>query len=120
FRSNSRYDDRPMEVPERVLRAFRQASARTNGATLDGLADLAAALTDPQTRGMQDYWGWYLEGSGLEGAMTGARVYDNRHHLRFWARLLPVLRQAALAGQVVPVEKMGTLQRDAFVTALTA
>jgi hypothetical protein len=117
---NSRfYEDRPAEVPERVLRPWRERVAKAGAPTLDDLAELAAALQDRQCRSMQDYWSWYLE-NGIPSPQGPGGFYGSRHHLRLWARLNLLQKRSALSGAIIPVEKMNPLQRQAFVIALTA
>lgn len=119
LRSNVYFHDRPAEVPRRLLRPWQERVARGGAPGLDDLALLAAALTDPQARGMSEYWGWYLEGAELPAPSGPGGFYGARHHLRFWATLQPVQRQAARTG-ILPTERMAGLQRQAFVAALTA
>jgi hypothetical protein len=120
FRSRSYPQDRLAEVPERILRPWSQRVARAGVPSLDDMAELAAALNDSQCRGLQQYWGWYLTKpeipapSGIEG------FAGNRYHLRFWATLSPGQRREALAGTVLPFDRMNGLQRQAFQSALLA
>lgn len=63
LRLRNRYShrDRPAEVPARIIRPWRERVSRSGGLGLDHLADLAAALPDPRTRSMQQFWGWYVD-----------------------------------------------------------
>jgi hypothetical protein len=124
--ATARESQRPDELGgRRVLDIGQPARPEVPGlppraVTLDDLADLAAALTDPQVCGIGNYWGWYLEDSGIAppGRDNPSDVYDLRHHLRFWASLTPLQKRAAAAGAVIPLESMNPLQRRAFLRAL--
>src|SRR5207244_1138529 len=94
--------------------------AQAGALALDDLAELAAALDDSQCRGMQEFWGWYLEGTGIPPLSGLSGFADNRHHLRLWAALSPAERREVLGGAVVPVAQMTGLQRQAFQIALAA
>jgi hypothetical protein len=120
FRSRSYPQDRLAEVPERILRPWSQRVARTGTASLDDMAELAAALNDSQCRGLQEYWGWYLAKPEIPAPSGLGGFANNRYHLRFWAILNPTQRREALAGGILPVERMNGLQRQAFQTALLA
>ena len=72
---------------------------------------LAAALNDDQCSGMQEFWGWYLEKSGIPMPPGPADFADNRQHLRLWAALSPAQKRAALAGAILPVAQMNGLQQ---------
>jgi hypothetical protein len=120
FRSRFYYQDRYAEVPDRILRPWIQRAARAGAPSLDDLAELAAALNDDQCSGMQEFWGWYLEKSGIPMPPGPADFADNRRHLRFWAALGPVQKRAVLAGAVLPVAQMNGLQQRAFQAALVA
>ena len=111
-------EDRVQEVPERVLQPWKSRVSHAGTLTLDDLGDLAAALTDDQAFGMQNYWAWYVEGTSIP-AMDGLDgFYGNRNHLRLWASLTRPQRAAAQAGQVVPVSGMSNIQRSAFLRGL--
>lgn len=119
LQSRSYYRDRAGEVPKRVIRPWQERAARPGGSPLDDFADLAAVLSDLQTLGMSEYWGWYLE----EPSVTppGGDAFDfhrQRRHLRFWASLNPAQRKEALSGATIPAERMSEAQRRAFLTAL--
>jgi hypothetical protein len=120
FRSRTYAQDRFAEVPDRILRPWIQRVARRGAPALDDLAELAAALNDDQCSGMQEFWGWYLEKSGIPMPPGPADFADNRQHLRLWAALSPVQKRAALAGAILPVAQMNGLQQRAFQLALTS
>jgi hypothetical protein len=120
LRSGLYYEDRPSEVPERILRPWRGRVAQKGAPHLDDLAELAAALEDSRLRGMQDFWGWYLEGTGIEAPRGAAGLYGTRYHLRYWASLSRPQRQAVLAGNALPVAQMTGQQRQAFLLALAS
>ena len=65
------------------------------------MAQLAAAVSDPEVRSLDDFWGWYLEGTGI--LPLHGLLYPERQHLRFWVTLAPEQRQAALAGEALRV-----------------
>lgn len=116
--------DRPEEVPDRVLKPWRQRAERLpawQGApAVDCLAALATALSDVQARGMESHWGWYLEECGISsphGEDSGG-FYDQREHLRFWASLSPAQKQSLLAGGALPVREIDAAQRSRFAAAL--
>jgi hypothetical protein len=120
LRSRSYYRDRAMEVPERVIRPWQERAARPGASPLDDYADLAAALSDLQTLGMSECWGWYLEEPWV--APPGGDAFGfhrQRRHLRFWASLNPAQRKEALSGATIPAAGMSEAQRRAFLTALT-
>jgi beta-lactamase regulating signal transducer with metallopeptidase domain len=121
LRSRPYYRDRVEEVPERILRPWRRQVTANRAATLDHLAWLAAALTDPQAHGVHQYWGWYFEDTPALPPNRGAGGFNgSRQHLRFWAGLGPAQRRAALAGRILPAAQMTSAQRQAFLTALMA
>lgn len=117
LRSAVFYQDRPEEVPERLLRNWRRQLAQSGSFTLDDLGGVAAALADPQVWSLETYWYPYLE--TVENAVPEPpqALYQNRFHLRFWATLTPVQRSTART-EVIPVRQMSVLQRNAFVAAL--
>jgi hypothetical protein len=119
LRSRYAHWDRPMEVPERIVRPWVERAARPGAFPLDHDAELAAALTDLQTLGMSIHWGWYLDDTWIAPPAGGYWFYGKRRHLRFWAALDRPRRDAALAGVVVPVAGMSDAQRRAFIAALT-
>jgi hypothetical protein len=121
LRSRYYYRDRPEEVPERTARPWRERVGRA-GVTLDNLSELAAALTDPQCRSMQEFWGWYVQDPYVlpPGGDSGNGIYACRHDLRFWASLTPRQRQAALSGESLPAQRLGGLQRLALAVPLLA
>jgi hypothetical protein len=112
------YRDRPAEVPDRI--PWRKQATAEGGPILDRLASLAAALDEPQARGLHDFWGWYLEGTPFASGEWADKFYRSRYHLRFWASLTPQERQAAIALSTIPVERMSVPQRQVFLQALTA
>ncbi len=120
LRNRVYFRDRPMEVPARLLRPWRARVEKQGMAVLDDLAALAATLNDARCRGMQDHWGWYLEGAGPAAEQGHSGLYWNRQHFRLWAALAAVQRREALNGGVVAVERMSPAQRQTFVAALAA
>jgi len=110
LRSRHYYRDRPAEVPERIVRPWRARVEVKRAPSLDDLAELAGALTNPQARSMQDYWGWYFRGAGIAPPDW---FYGNRHHLRFWNGLTPAQREAARR-EIVPVSALSPVQRQAW------
>ena len=120
LRSRTYFSDRPGEVPERILGPWRKTAGTQPVPTLDALAQLAGALNEDQCRGMQDYWGWYLENTGILAPTRGGGVYDLRHHLRLWNSLAPAQKQTLRGGGVLAVRSMTGPQRQAFLIALAA
>jgi beta-lactamase regulating signal transducer with metallopeptidase domain len=122
FRSRVYYRDRPMEVPDRVLRPWRERVSHSGTPTLDDLGELAAGLTDAQCLGMQRYWGWYVSNdrNWITKPHPPGEFYGNRNHFRFWATLVSTQKRAALAGAILPVSEMSGRQRLGFAAALTA
>lgn len=112
LRSRTDYFDLPAEVPERILRPWVQKLTRRGQPRLEELEDLepvaalAAALTDEQCRGLDEFWEWYVEGSGLEKRGLGSYIDENRTDLRLWASLTPAHRQALREGIPLPVGRM--------------
>jgi hypothetical protein len=119
LRSRAHHWDRVLEVPERVLRPWRERALRPEARPLDATAELAAALNDRQTLGMSMHWGWYLPEPKLAPPLGAYGFHQQRRHLRFWAALGPVQREQALSGARTPTAGMNNAQRAAFVTALT-
>jgi beta-lactamase regulating signal transducer with metallopeptidase domain len=113
FLRNARYyRDRSEEVPERVLAPWRQIVRRQGNATLDDLAALAAAVTEPQARGLHQFWGWYFEGLPTLPPVRGSGgFYGSAPHLRFWASLSPLQRRRALMGDAVLGSQLTLTQR---------
>jgi hypothetical protein len=119
LRDRCYYRDRVEEVPEAILRPWRERVRRNHGASLDDLAALAAAVNDAQARGLHQYWGWCLADTpGVPASMGPGRFLGCLPHLRFWAGLSPGQRRAALRGGYLPVSRLGLPQRQAFVAAL--
>ncbi len=115
FRNRRYYRDRSAEVPERVLKPFREEVLREKALSLDALASLAAGLSDAQVRGMWHYWGWYLEKTGI---LPTEYLFPHRQHLRFWASLAPMQKAQLRAGASLPAAQMTVPQRDLWMTAL--
>jgi hypothetical protein len=113
LRNRHHYNDRPAEVPERVLAPVREA-VLARGFGLDDLARFAAVLTDAQCRGLDDYWGWYFEGTG----MSAGPFYPARRHLRFWNTLNPAQRQHVLRDEQIVVRQLDVNQRQALLAVL--
>ncbi len=125
LRSRIRFHDRRYAVPARVVRPWleRVTHSPVGEATLDDLAGLATSLSDLQVRGMDDYWGWYLDGPRGAPQPPGRGFngfYSLRQHLRFWSALAPAQRRAALAGEFLPAERLTPAQQRAFAAALNA
>jgi len=114
LRNRQYYRDRTSRVPETVLRPWRDRVRQRGQVTLDDLADLAVRLTDRQLAELEDYWGWYLEGSGIR---TPGWLYAYRQHLRFWATLTPAQRTLARS-EVLPLDRLTPFQRQAWGTGL--
>jgi hypothetical protein len=118
LRSTTRAYDRAAEVPERVLQPFRKRLAAQPTPTLDDYAGLATVLTDSQCRGLTDFWGYYLEGTGLAPLWTSGGLYEARHQLRFWASLTAPQRRQAV--EMLPSDAMNPAQRHLLALALSA
>lgn len=117
LRSRRYYAERPAEVPQRVINAFRDRVQAANQLSLDELSALAAAIDDPQARSMFRYWGWYLRDTGI---LPTDYFYPHREHLRFWASLTPAQRKLAQSGQVLAVNQMTPLQQRLWAAAFTS
>jgi hypothetical protein len=117
--SRSREYDRAAEVPERVLQPFRKRALSVPVLGLDDFAGLATTLTDSQCRGLNDFWGYYLEGTGVAPLWTSGGLYDARHGLRLWASLSRAQRRHALA-EILTTEDMNPAQRRACALAISA
>lgn len=115
LRNRRFYRDRSAEVPERVLKPFRQEVLREKTLTLDALANLAAGLSDAQVRSMWHYWGWYLENTGI---LPTEYFFPHRQHLRFWASLAPMQKAHLRGGEPLPAAEMTAVQRGLWMTAL--
>jgi beta-lactamase regulating signal transducer with metallopeptidase domain len=113
FLRNARfYRDRSEEAPERVLAPWRQTVRRQGNATLDDLAALAVSLTEPQVRGVHQFWGWHFEGLPTLPPVRGSGgFYGSYPHLRLWAALSPLQRRRALAGDPVLGSQLSLPQR---------
>lgn len=124
LRNRRWYRDRPEEVPERVLRPWREQVRQMRWQGLEALhhlSRLAAALPDPQARGLDRGWGWYLEGTGIpipSSDQSWGGFHRFRQPLRLWSLLAPAQREAALAGAALPVPGMTPAQRRAFLAAM--
>jgi hypothetical protein len=110
------YRDRPAEVPDRIIKPFRETVLRAGSLGIDELAGFTAALSDTQVRSMHRYWGWYLE---TERILPTASLFQHRQDLRFWAGLSRAQRSALRAGQSLPVMQMLPAQRELWAAALT-
>ncbi|MFN3650747.1 MAG: hypothetical protein ACK47B_14320 [Armatimonadota bacterium] len=117
LRSSTWFYDRPMEVPARILTPWWERVLAAGAVRLDDLAQFAAALTDAQASGLDTLWTWYLEGTGIEQPTRPWGFFDGRHHLRFWASLLPQQRQVVLNGGILPVQQLSPLQAGGFTAA---
>lgn len=119
LRSRTRAYDRAAEVPERVLQPFRKHALSVPALGLDDFAALATTLTDSQCRGLGDFWGYYMEGTGVAPLWTSGGLYDARHGLRLWASLSPAQRRHALA-EILTTDEMNAAQRRACALAISA
>lgn len=119
LRSRSRAYDRAAEVPERLLQPFRRRALALPAPTLEDYAALAASLTDSQCRGLEDFWGYYLEGTGIPPLWTSGGLFEARFGLRLWASLSPGQRRQALA-EILTTDRMTEPQRHACALALSA
>jgi hypothetical protein len=118
LQSTTRAYDRAAEVPERVLQPFRKRMSARPEPVLDDYAALSVALTDAQCRGLTDFWGYYLEGTGLSPLWTSGGLFEARHQLRLWASLTAAQRQRAL--EMLTIDDMTPLQSKALALALSA
>ena len=116
--STTRTYDRAAEAPERVLRPFRKRMAAQPAPTLDDYAGLTTALTDSQCRGLTDFWGYYLEGTGVAPLWTSGGIYEARHQLRLWASLSGVQRRQAV--EMLSSDAMTPPQRRQLALAISA
>lgn len=119
LRSRSYYNDRPAEVPQRILKPWRARVGRKPSPTLDDLGDLAVPLTDAQARGLNDYWGWYFASSAIPSPSFSGGFFRNRHDLRFWGSLSRRQKQWVLAGNPLSADAMDLRQRLLYLMALT-
>jgi hypothetical protein len=119
LRSRARAYDRAAEVPERVLQPFRKHALSVPALELNDFAGLATTLTDSQCRGLDDFWGYYLEGTGVAPLWTSGGLYDARHGLRLWASLSPAQRRHALA-EILTTDDMNAAQRRFCALAISA
>jgi hypothetical protein len=118
FRSATYYQDRPKEVPHRLLALWSAARRQQLGAggggglTLDQLAEMAQ-LSDAQlegeamAEGAMEIWGlkeWRLLRSG-----------QLREHARFLGEFTPAQRQEMLSAAGLPFTKMSLSQQQGFL-----
>ncbi len=105
------------EVPERILRPVRAAVDRTGGLSLDGAANLAGAVSDPQAVSLSECWGWYLQRPHCPppGGQSGFEVA--RPHLLLWAALSAPQRAALTTGGGLSARTMPPRLRSKFDTA---
>ncbi len=119
LRDRSFHNDRPAEVPERILRPWRERVRVKTAPTLDDLGDLAVRLTEPQARGVHDYWGWYLGSTSIPSPSFSGGFFRLRHDLRFWGSLDRRQKTWVLAGNRLLAGNMAFHQRLHFLRALT-
>src|SRR5262249_3560276 len=112
FRTVGYFNDRPKEIPNRLLTRWA-ASRRKHGAlTLDDLIEISQ-LTDAQrdservAEGARLCFGLKEWGLGCNPAL--------RPHWEFLADLSPKLRQAALSDQGLLFDRMPLVQQQRFV-----
>jgi hypothetical protein len=122
FWRNARYyRDRPEEAPDRILAPWRQSVRRQGNATLNDLSALAASVTEPQARGLHQFWGWYFEGLPTLPPVRGSGGFHGSYpHLRLWAVLSPLQRRRALVGDAVLGSELTPAQRRALNEATTS
>jgi hypothetical protein len=119
FRDNVFYDDRPAEVPERLLAPWRSRLERAGTFSLDDLAEITATLADPQVLNLQNYWQWYLEGGKTAPPEAPHNLFSVREHLRFWAGLSNQQRRASRA-DIIPARLLNNGQKAAFTRAIVS
>ncbi|HSV73546.1 MAG TPA: hypothetical protein VLH79_07290 [Chthonomonadales bacterium] len=120
LRSATYFDDRLSEAPESVLAPWREKVASAAAAGLNDYAALARAVTDPQLRSLDRYWAAYMRDVAVPPVSAPGGLFGSRFDLRFWALLAGPQRNAAAAGQIVPVAGMSLQQARAFAAALQA
>jgi RNA polymerase sigma-70 factor, ECF subfamily len=112
FRSESYYDDRLKEVPNRLLSRWSEARRQRGMLTLDEVIEIAqlseAQLDgDAMAEGAEQLWGlkeWRL-----------LRVGRFRPHVRFLAGFTPEQRQEAMSERGLPFTRMPLTQQQKFI-----
>src|SRR5205823_3500055 len=111
--SASYYNDRPKEVPHRLLTRWAAARRRQGLLSLDDLVEISQ-LTDAQLDGAEmaegavDCWGlkeWFLVCNG-----------ELRPHVRFLAEFTPSQRQEMQSATGLSFTKMTLAQQQGFLT----
>jgi RNA polymerase sigma-70 factor (ECF subfamily) len=112
FRSASFYDDRPKEVPNRLLHRWAESRRQHEALSLDDIVEIAG-LSDPQLDGGDMAEGakalWGLEEWDL------ARYRAQRPHLRYLATFTPEQRQAMMGAAGLPFARMSLPQQQQFI-----
>lgn len=117
WHSRTDFRERAEEVPEDQLRTLRHHVSLLGGVNLNILGEVVAKLNEEQIRGLQQYWGWYVEGSAAATTEVATTLYEHRDDLRFWGTLAPERLRSASAGDFVPFREMSPLEQQAFVRA---
>jgi hypothetical protein len=112
LRSRTWFLQRPSEVPLRLVRQWKELSARNGALTLDTFAACAAALTDAQ----MDILGSLREPAGLSPDFS--MVPGGRNGLRFYAILSAAQRQALWEHRPVSLTRLTPAQRLLLLAAV--
>lgn len=119
LRDRAYYNDRPVQVPRRLIRGWSATVQAEPCPSFDDLAALACRVTEGQSRGLNDYWGWYFDDPAVPSPSFSGGFYNLRHDLRFWGSLNARQKRWVLAGNPLPAASMDFRQRLAFLMALT-
>jgi hypothetical protein len=110
-RSRKWFMDRFKEIPERLLRRWKDQLTRQGAFTRDTWAEIAS-LRDAQLRDLPTQ----LYSAGLPHELHQA--YSQRHMLRLAVTLTAAQQQALRQGQRLPLAAMTPRQREFFMAAL--
>jgi hypothetical protein len=113
FRSMSFYEDRPKEVPNRLLSRWAAARRKQGFLTLDNLSEIAQ-LSEAQLAGAD-----MAEGAQYCWGLTEWVLFRNpwrRPVWRFLAEFTPEQRQKMASGTGLPFSEMSRVQQQRFLS----
>lgn len=111
LRSKTWAHDRRAEIPVRYMRRWLAQREKNGGLTLDDMAEIAATLRDEQVDSLM----FSALEEGTADFTDFVMIPMNRDILRFYARLLPLQRQALQAGRKLPARELFAPQQAALL-----
>ena len=115
LRNREWFFDRPREVPQRLVRRWREMYDQYGGLPLEETLTAVTTLNDAQLQSADDL----LQRSTMEARQIFTQpLYPARHVLRLYAALTPGQQQALWSERPLAVAEMTPPQRALFLAAL--